>query len=171
MRKFLLILIFLFPLLWACPFGGGLVWSQGVDSCKQNFVIAWKKLEASRDSNKVLNSATNKLLRADSADQKTIKYMTNQINELDSEIELFKIREVKNDVSSFITWDGFYLNFIPAYIFDPAYVSNQIVKTLKYAISCEFTFKVIDKFKLAIEPILPIGDKFRIQGKIGYKLF
>lgn len=71
----------------------------------------------------------------------------------------------------FIVWDGFYLNIGTAYSFDIQTIQNQILKTLKYFISVDFAFKVLDRFRLAIEPILPIGDKFKLQAKVGYKIF
>lgn len=146
----------------------GMTIAQNVPDSVFNYT--YEMMVGSRDSVKILLDANNKLLRVDSADQKSLKYFTAQINDLDSEIDMFKNSEVKKE-SPFLSWDGFYINFIPAYVLNPAYISNQVVKTLKYAISADFTFKVLDKFKLAIEPILPIGDKFRIQGKIGYRLF
>lgn len=85
------------------------------------------------------------------------------------------IERLKNDmvppIPPLIKWDGFYTNFIIGYQFNPNFVALPMIKVLKYAISGEFVFKIIDKLKITLEPVLPIGDKFGIYGKIGWRLF
>ena len=91
----------------------GMTIAQNVPDSVFNYT--YEMMVGSRDSVKILLDANNKLLRVDSADQKSLKYFTAQINDLDSEIDMFKNSEVKKE-SPFLSWDGFYINFIPAYV-------------------------------------------------------
>jgi hypothetical protein len=142
-----------------------------LDSCKTNFILAWKKLEASRDSNRVLLKDNKTLSDMDSANRMQIKSLTLANEKADEQLDLFKKREAKMEIPPLVSWDGFYLCGISYYIFDPGNISNQFIKVLKWALSGEFNFKILDKLKLVLEPMLPIGDKFRIQAKVGWRLF
>jgi hypothetical protein len=142
-----------------------------LDSCKVNFITAWKKLEASRDSNRVLSKDNKKLSDMDSASQMQVKELTLANEDAENQIQQFKNREAKIEIPPLISWDGFYICGISYYTFDPSNITNQFIKVLRWAISGEFNFKVLDKLKLVLEPMIPIGDKFRIQAKAGWRLF
>lgn len=164
---------------WKFVFVFSLIFTTGIfaqpktalDSCEENFNIAWEKLHASRDTNKILNKA---LAVSDSIEKKQKEMIVKSdtsIVYLQGQLKLYQDAEKKNQEISFISWDGFYINGMTYYVFDPATISNQIVKTLRYAISGEFTFKVMGLLKFSLESVLPIGDKFRVNAKVGYKLF
>lgn len=134
------------------------------------FEYTFEQLKASRDSNTIIKkelvnddtiiTAQGRIIKRDS--------ITNSNNE--TAIERLKNDMVQPDTRLF-KWDGFYANFITGYQFNPEFVAMPIIKVLKYAISGEFVFKIIDKLKITLEPVLPIGDKFGIYGKIGWRLF
>ena len=73
--------------------------------------------------------------------------------------------------ASFLSWDGFTVNAITSYAFSRAALLKPIVSVLEYGLSFEFGFSVLNKLKFALEPIYFIGNQFKIQAKLGYKLF
>jgi major membrane immunogen (membrane-anchored lipoprotein) len=72
---------------------------------------------------------------------------------------------------SFLSWDGFTVNAITSYAFSRAALLKPIVSVLEYGLSFEFGFSVLNKLRFALEPIYFIGNQFKIQAKLGYKLF
>jgi hypothetical protein len=139
--------------------------------CKRNFNISWEKIHKLRDS---VENANKQLVKYDSLSKVNdieIKQLKLINSNQENQIQLFKDREAKVEIPPLISWDGFYLCGISYYTFDPGNISNQFIKTLRWAISGEFNFKILDKLKLVLEPMIPIGDKFRIQAKAGWRLF
>lgn len=72
---------------------------------------------------------------------------------------------------SFVKWEGFRVNLISSYAFTKENLLQPIIRALEYGISTTFGFDVLNKISLSLEPIYFIGSQFKIQAKIGLKLF
>jgi len=73
--------------------------------------------------------------------------------------------------SSFIKWEGFWVNAIGSFAFTRENLLQPIIKSLEYGISATFGFNILNKLSLGLEPIYFIGSQFRLQAKIGWKIF
>jgi len=138
---------------------------------RDNFYLTLLRLDTARKIISLQDGQIQDLNNRIDKKDTIIKELKLKNDNKDNEINLFKEREANTVIPPLIKWDGFYLNGITYYTFDPSNISNQFIKTLRWALSGEFIFKILDKLKLVLEPMLPIGDKFRIQAKAGWRLF
>lgn len=118
--------------------------------------------------NKHIISAQDSIIQVQN---KRIAWRDSSLVFKDSLIKTLLLPVKVKESSSVLQFEGFWSHLVGTYGLTRDNILKPFWSAVEWGISTEVGFRVLNTVRLAVEPIYFIGSQFKIQAKLGYKIF